>query len=62
MKFLFQACDVEIYTTAHYTNLIVRMNSCKKNNEGNKAKIKKIMNWYSEIKRVINQAGQMLLT
>ena len=29
-KFLFQTCDVERYMTAHYTNLLVRMNSCKR--------------------------------
>lgn len=40
-KFLFQACDVERCTTAHYTSLLVRMNNCKKNNDGDKAELKK---------------------
>ncbi|KAL7591384.1 hypothetical protein Lser_V15G33665 [Lactuca serriola] len=61
-KFWFQACDVERHTTTHYTNLIVCMNSCKNNNESDKVEIKKSMNWYSEIRRVIRQVGQMLLT
>lgn len=38
-KFLFQACDVESYTSSQYTNLMVHMNSCKKNNYGDNAKI-----------------------
>ena len=28
-KFFFQTSEIERYTTAHYTNVIVRMNSCK---------------------------------
>ena len=60
MKFLFQACDVERYTTSHYTNLLVRMNSCKKNNDVDKAELKKGMTWYMEIRRTIHQAIQML--
>ena len=36
-KYLFQVCDVEKYTSTQYKNLLVRMNSCKKNNDGDKA-------------------------
>lgn len=48
-KFPFQVCDVERYTTAHYTNLLVRMNSCEKNNDKEKAQIQNIVNQYVEI-------------
>ena len=61
-KFLFQACNVERYTTSHYTNLIVCRNSCKKNNDGDKDETEKIIKWYLEIQRLIHLAGQMLLT
>lgn len=61
-KFLFQACDVERYTTTDYTNLLVRMNSCKKNNDGDKVRLKNVMNWYFEIRRPMHQAIQMLMT
>ena len=49
MEFLFQAYDFQRYTTSHSTNLIVRMNSCAKNNEGDKAEIRKVVNWYAGI-------------
>ncbi|CAI9299023.1 unnamed protein product [Lactuca saligna] len=34
---------IERYTTAQYTNFIVRMNNCKKNNKGDKIELKKVM-------------------
>ena len=43
-KYLFQACDVERYTTTHYMNLMVRMNKCKKNDDKDKAELKMVMN------------------
>ena len=43
-KYLFQACDVERYTTAHYTNLLVKMKICAKNNDGDKAELRKVIN------------------
>ena len=61
-NFLFQSCDVERYTTAKYTNLIVHMNSCKKNNDRDKSKLKKVMNWYAEIRRTLRVAAQVLIT
>ena len=61
-KFLFQSCDVERYTTSLYTNLIVCMNSCKKNNEADKAELKKVKNWYAEILRTLHMAAQVLIT
>lgn len=60
-KFPFQVCDTERYTTPHYTNLMVRMNNCEKNNEKEKAEIRKVINWYAEIRRVIHQAAKMLM-
>ena len=42
-RFLFQASEVERYTVAQYTNFIVHMNNSKKKNEGDKAKLKKVM-------------------
>lgn len=62
IKFLFQSCDGERYTYPHYTNLIVRMNSCVKNNDGNKVEIKKIINQYAEVQRTIYKATQMMMT
>ena len=59
-KFLFQAAEVERYSTSQYTNLIVRMNHCKKNNDGNKKELKKIINWYTEIRRVMLYSIQIL--
>lgn len=57
-KFLFQVCDVERYTTSHYTNLFVQMNSCDRNNDKEKADIRKIVNW---IRRIIHQAMKVLM-
>ena len=48
-KYLFQACDVERYTPTHYTNLLVWMNNCAKNNDGDKAELGKVINWYTKI-------------
>ena len=58
--FLFQACEVERYTTSQYTNFIVRMNNCKNNNEREKKELKKIISWYMEIRRVMLFALQIL--
>lgn len=52
-KFLFQVCDVERYTTSHYANLLVSMKSCNKKMEKRRQKIRKIVNWYAEISRII---------
>ena len=60
--FLFQVCDGERYTTSHYTNFIIRMNSCVKNNESDKPKIRKVVKWCVEIRRVIHQVAQTLMT
>ena len=50
-RFLFQVSEIERYTTSQYTNFIVRMNNCTMNNEGDKKELKKIITWYSEIRR-----------
>ena len=47
-KFLFQVCDVERYTSSHYTNLLVRMNSYNKNKDKEKVEIRNIVNVYAE--------------
>lgn len=60
-KFFFQTSEIERYITAHYTNLIVCMNSCKNNNDGDKVELKKLMNWYAEIRRTLHMAGQLLI-
>lgn len=60
-KYLFQACDIERYTTTQYMNLLFHMNSCKKSNDGDKEKLKKIIKWYSEIRRSLHQVIQMLM-
>lgn len=60
-KFLFQVCDVERYRSSHYTNLLVRMSSCDKNNDKEKIEIRKIVNWYVEIRRLIHQATKVLI-
>ena len=59
-RFLFQANEVERYTTVQYTKFMVRMNNCKKNNDGDKAELKKVMRWYTEIRRMIHFAAQIL--
>ncbi|KAL7610158.1 hypothetical protein Lser_V15G11463 [Lactuca serriola] len=59
-RFLFQTSEVERYTNSQYTNLIVRMNHCKKNSEGDKKEIKKVISWYMEIRRVLMYAVQLL--
>ena len=61
-KYLFQVFDVEKYTSSQYMNFLVRMNSCKKNNDGDKEDIRKTISWYDEIQRVIHQVSQMLMT
>ena len=38
------------------------MNSCAKNLEGDKAEVRKVINWYSEVRRVIHEAAQMFMT
>ncbi|CAI9285816.1 unnamed protein product [Lactuca saligna] len=52
-RFLFQASEVETYSTSQYANLSVRMNHYKKNNEGDKKEMKKIISWYTEVRRVL---------
>ena len=59
-RFLFQTCEVERYTNSQYTNLIVRMNHCKKNSEGDKKEIMKVISWYMEIRRVLMYDVQLL--
>ena len=59
-RFLFQTSEVERYSNSQYTNLIVRMNHCKKNSEGDKKEIKKVISWYMEIRRVLMYAVQLL--
>ena len=59
-RFLFQASEVERYTKSQYTIFIDRMNNYKKNNEGDKKELKKIISWYTEIQRVMLYAIQIL--
>ncbi|KAL7609544.1 hypothetical protein Lser_V15G13888 [Lactuca serriola] len=60
-KFLFKASEIERYNSSQYTHFIVRMNNCKKNNEGDKKDLKKVISWYGEVRRTIHSAIQMLL-
>ena len=60
-KFLFQENDVERYTTAQYTNLIVHMNSCKKNYEEDKAEMRKIMNWNAKVQKTLHKVAQVII-
>ncbi|KAL7617007.1 hypothetical protein Lser_V15G03290 [Lactuca serriola] len=55
-KFLFKVSEIERYTTSQYTNFIVHMNNCSKNNEGDRKELKKIITWYLEIRRTMNSA------
>ena len=59
-RFLFQVAEIERYTTSQYTNFIVRMNNCTKNNDGDKKELKKIITWYSEIRRTMHSVAQVL--
>lgn len=59
--FLFHTNNVERYTTGQYTNLIVRINSCKKNSEEDKAEMRKIMNCYVEVWKTLHKAAQVLI-
>ncbi|KAL7586161.1 hypothetical protein Lser_V15G40639 [Lactuca serriola] len=61
-KFLFKASEIERYNSSQYTHFIVRMNNCKKNNEGDKKDLKKVISWYGEVRRTIHSAIQMLLS
>lgn len=61
-RFLFQENEMERYTTSQYTNFIVRMNNYSKNNLGDKKELKKIISWYTEIRRVMLFAAQILST
>ena len=58
--FLFQACEVERYTASQYTNFKVHMTNNKKNNKGDKKELKKNISWYTEIRRVMLFALQIL--
>ncbi|KAL7610282.1 hypothetical protein Lser_V15G13610 [Lactuca serriola] len=59
-RFLFQENEVERYTTAQYTNFMVRMNNYTKNNDGDKAELKKVMSWYTKIRRMMHFAAKIL--
>ncbi|KAL7604851.1 hypothetical protein Lser_V15G19577 [Lactuca serriola] len=59
-KFLFKASEIERYNSSQYTHFIVRMNNCKKNNEGDKKDLKKVISWYGEVRRTIHSAIQSL--
>ena len=61
-KFLFKASEIERYNSSQYTHFIVRMNNCKKNNEGDKKDLKKVISWYGEVRRTIHSAIQKLLS
>ena len=61
-KFLFKVSEIERYTSAQYTNFIVRMNNCKRNNEGDKKELKKVINWYSEVRKAIHSVVQRLIS
>ena len=61
-KFLFQMDDIEKYTSSHYTNFLIRMKSCAKNSDKEKAKIQKMFNWYTEIRRVLHTAIKLFTT
>ena len=60
-KFLFKVFEVERYTSSQYTNFIVRMNNCKKNNEGDKRELKKVITWYAEVRKTIHSAVQRVM-
>ncbi|KAL7591219.1 hypothetical protein Lser_V15G33877 [Lactuca serriola] len=49
-KFLFKASEIERYNSSQYTHFIVRMNNCKKNTEGDKKDLKKVISWYGEVR------------
>ncbi|KAL7601073.1 hypothetical protein Lser_V15G24877 [Lactuca serriola] len=61
-KFLFKASEIERYNSSQYTHFIVRMSNCKKNNEGDKKDLKKVISWYGEVRRTIHSAIQKLLS
>ena len=61
-KFLFRVEHVERYTNSRYINLLIRINNCKRNIEGDKADIRRTIVWYMEIRRVLHQATKMLMT
>ncbi|KAL7587313.1 hypothetical protein Lser_V15G40383 [Lactuca serriola] len=61
-KFLFKVSEIERYNSSQYTHFIVRMNNCKKNNEGDKKDLKKLISWYGEVRRTIHSAIQKLLS
>ena len=52
-NFLFQVIDLERYTNSQYTNLLVRINNCKKNEVKDKPEIRKTIFWYMEIRNVL---------
>lgn len=55
-KFLFQVNNIEKYSSSHFLNILIRINNCKKNDNKDKAKIRKIIIWYMKIKRELLQA------
>ena len=54
-KFLFKVSEIERYTTSQYTNFIVRMNNCTKNNEGDRKELKKIITGIQKSKEQCTQ-------
>ncbi|KAL7607148.1 hypothetical protein Lser_V15G19426 [Lactuca serriola] len=60
-KFLFKVSEIERYNSSQYTHFIVRMNNCKKNNEGDKKDLKKVISWYGEVRKTIHSAVQKLM-
>ena len=60
-KFLFKVSEVERYNSSQYTHFIVRMNNCKKNNEGDKKDLKKVISRYGEVRKTIHSAVQKLM-
>ena len=61
-KFLLRVENVERYTNSQYTDLLVRINYGKRNTEGDKADTRRTIVWYMEIRRVLHQAMNMLMT
>ena len=59
-KFLFQICDLERYTNSQYTNLLIRMNNCKRNEVEDKVEIRKMIMWYMDVCNVLLQTLKLM--
>ena len=59
-RFVFHVSEVERYMKNQHTNFMVRMNNYRKNNDGDKAKLKRFMSWYMENCRMMYFVAQIL--